>query len=179
MTSRRAGNRQHAIAAARNATGHRADRVLPGSRHLSVGRGLARWWLWLWLFWLPGGAAGADEVVVIANPDVAIDTLSHDMARAIFAMRQRTWPDGRSVDVYVLPGDHPVHKRFVKSRLNVYPHQLQLAWDRAVFSGTGQAPHQADDQQSMLHQVATTPGAIGYLERDHLEDSVHVISLAN
>ncbi|KXS38573.1 MAG: hypothetical protein AWU55_1360 [Halomonadaceae bacterium T82-2] len=179
MSSRRAGRTRRAVSRIRKPSRGHASRVAFGSYRLpEIGR-LVQRWLCLWLLWLPMGAAGADEVVVIANPDVEVTTLSHDMARAIFAMRQRTWPDGRGVSVFVLPGNHPVHKRFAKSRLNVYPHQLQLAWDRAVFSGTGQAPYQADDQQAMLQQVASTPGAIGYLERDHLEDSVHVISLAN
>ncbi|MBZ9559624.1 hypothetical protein KGQ96_16400 [Halomonas coralii] len=127
-----------------------------------------------------GPAQGAEhDVVVIANQGVGARVISHDMARAIFAMRLRTWPNGQAINVFVLPDDDPVHERFAKRLLNVYPHQLRLAWDRVVFSGTGQAPHPVDDEREMLERVASTPGGVGYLERDQLEDSVHVISLAN
>lgn len=123
--------------------------------------------------------AAADEqrVVLIAHPQVAISALTRDTTRAIFAMRQRSWPDGRAVRVFVLPNDHPVHARFAKERLTVYPHQLQLAWDRMVFSGTGQAPNQVNSQSEMLERVATTPGALGYLEREYLDDRVQVITM--
>lgn len=120
-----------------------------------------------------------DDVVVIAHQEVGVRVISHDMARAIFAMRLRTWPDGQAINVFVLPDDDPVHERFAKTLLNVYPHQLRLAWDRVVFSGTGQAPHLVDSEREMLERVASTPGGVGYLERDQLEDSVHVISLAD
>ncbi|MCE8021009.1 hypothetical protein HOP51_12945 [Halomonas sp. MCCC 1A11036] len=117
------------------------------------------------------------QVVLIAHPTVANTSLTRDTTRAIFAMRQRSWPDGQAVRVFVLPNDHPVHARFAKERLSVYPHQLQLAWDRMVFSGTGQAPSQVNTQSEMLERVATTPGALGYLEREYLDERVQVITM--
>lgn len=126
---------------------------------------------------LPGLAA-ENEIVLIANPQLAIDAIPHDTARAIFAMRQRTSPSGQALQVMVLPDDHPVHARFAKGLLEVYPHQLRLAWDRMVFSGTGQAPERVASQAEMLKQVATTPGGLGYIERGYLDDSVQVLPLA-
>ncbi|MCK2184062.1 hypothetical protein [Halomonas getboli] len=127
------------------------------------------------------GAAQQDEddasVLLVANPSVTIHRLTRDTTRALFAMRQRTWPDGQAARIFVLPNRHPVHARFVKQRLSVYPHQLQLAWDRAVFSGTGQAPERVDSQDEMLERIADTPGALGYLEREYLDDRVQVISI--
>jgi ABC-type phosphate transport system substrate-binding protein len=127
---------------------------------------------------LPLSAHAAErQVVLIAHPQVADTALTRDTTRAIFAMRQRSWPDGQAVRVFVLPNNHPVHARFAKERLTVYPHQLQLAWDRMVFSGTGQAPSQVGSQIEMLERVATTPGALGYLEREYLDDRVQVITM--
>lgn len=116
-------------------------------------------------------------ILLVAHPGVDTETLTRDTTRAIFAMRQRSWPDGQAARVFVLSNDHPVHARFVKQRLSVYPHQLQLAWDRMVFSGTGQAPDRVATQAEMLEQVASTPGALGYLEREYLDDRVQVISM--
>ncbi|MCE8053252.1 hypothetical protein HOP61_18335 [Halomonas daqingensis] len=125
----------------------------------------------------PSAHAEERQVVLIAHPQVANTALTRDTTRAIFAMRQRSWPDGQAVRVFVLPNNHPVHARFAKERLTVYPHQLQLAWDRMVFSGTGQAPSQVDNQIEMLERVATTPGALGYLEREYLDDRVQVVTM--
>lgn len=125
---------------------------------------------------LTAGAEAA-SVVLIAHSDVEIGSLTRDTTRAIFAMRQRSWPNGQAVRVFVLPGDHPLHGRFAKERLAVYPHQLQLAWDRMVFSGTGQAPTEVDSPEAMLERVATTPGGIGYLTQEHLDERVQVITV--
>lgn len=134
--------------------------------------------LLLCLLTLAGGNAVADErVLLVAHADVATQRLTRDTTRAIFAMRQRTWPDGQAARVFVLPNSHAVHERFVKERLAVYPHQLQLAWDRTVFSGTGQAPDRVRDQAEMRERIASTPGAVGYLEREYLDERIQVISM--
>ncbi|TDO02513.1 MULTISPECIES: hypothetical protein [Halomonas] len=121
--------------------------------------------------------AREEQILLVANPNVDTHQLNRDTTRAIFAMRQRTWPSGQAVRVFVLGNNHPVHARFAKEQLSVYPHQLQLAWDRMVFSGTGQAPDRVRNQAEMRERVANTPGAIGYLEREYLDDSVQVISM--
>lgn len=135
--------------------------------------------LWLSLLFGLSPWALADEpsVLLVANAEVETHRLTRDTTRALFAMRQRTWPDGQAARIFVLPNRHPVHARFVKQRLSVYPHQLQLAWDRMVFSGTGQAPDRVLTQDEMLEQLAATPGALGYLEREYVDDRVQVITM--
>ncbi|WP_404342806.1 hypothetical protein [Vreelandella venusta] len=119
----------------------------------------------------------ANAIVLIAHPSVGAQAINRDTARAMFAMRQRTWPNGQAAQIFVLPNREPVHTRFTKEQLGVYPHQLQLAWDRMVFSGMGQAPNRVRNQEEMREQVAGTPGALGYLEREYLDESVRVISM--
>lgn len=121
--------------------------------------------------------ARESEILLVANPDVNTHRLNRDTTRAIIAMRQRTWPDGQAVRVFVLGNNDPVHARFTKEQLSIYPHQLQLAWDRMVFSGTGQAPDRVRNQVEMRERIADTPGALGYLEREYLDDSIQVISM--
>ncbi|WP_306462159.1 hypothetical protein [Onishia niordana] len=120
---------------------------------------------------------GKPEIVMVAHQDVATTSLNRDTARAMFAMRQRTWPNGQALRVFVLPNDHSAHERFAKQGLSVYPHQLQLSWDRVVFSGTGQAPTTVTSQIEMLERIANIPGSLGYIDREHLDDRVQVISM--
>ncbi|WP_373294949.1 hypothetical protein [Vreelandella hamiltonii] len=135
-----------------------------------------------WLLLMPATARAEPAeslavIVLVAHPDIEHSALPRDALRAMFAMRQRTWPNGQAMQVFVLPNRDTVHARFAKEMLAVYPHQLQLAWDRMVFSGMGQAPHRVRDQVDMREQVARTPGALGYLEREYLDESVRVISM--
>ncbi|OMH32865.1 hypothetical protein BGP75_14475 [Motiliproteus sp. MSK22-1] len=103
------------------------------------------------------------QPVVIINSQVPYDHLSRSVLRSIFSMRLTRWADGTPIRVFVLPDDHAIHRRFSKRTLAVFPYQLRQTWDRAVYSGTGQAPVQIKNQQLMLEAVAQTPGAIGYI----------------
>ncbi|MGH8559478.1 MAG: hypothetical protein ACRESZ_18920 [Methylococcales bacterium] len=84
--------------------------------------------------------------------------------REIFFARQTRWSDGRPIRAFVLPDQHPLHIRFSKEVLGVYPYQLRAAWDRMIFSGTGVPPTIVDDDEEMRNKIEQTPGGIGYFE---------------
>lgn len=119
----------------------------------------------------------AAGVAIIAHPDVPVQTLSHNALRSLFGMRLRAWPDNQPTRVFVLGDTHPLHETFAKQFLSVFPQQLRRAWDRLVYSGTGQAPIEVDSEEAMRRAVATTPGAIGYLSTDQLSPDVAVIEV--
>jgi hypothetical protein len=133
------------------------------------------WLLFSMLHSLPAQANEPYEI--ITNPNVAEKTISKSSLRAIFGMRLHAWPDGSAVRVFVLPDDAPLHIAFSKEKLNVFPYQLRLAWDRLVFSGTGQAPDTVNSPEEMLAKVASTPGAIGYLYKSKLDGRVNVLQI--
>jgi len=102
------------------------------------------------------------SIQVIVNRSVEVPSLSQYKLRTVFGMRLPSWPDGSAVHVFVLPDDHPLHRRFAKQRLGVFPHQLRRAWNNLIYSGLGQAPSVVANEQEMRDRVAKTPGAIGY-----------------
>lgn len=120
-------------------------------------------------------AAFAQRVVV--NPSVPVQTLDKSTLRAIMSMRLHAWGDGKPIRVFVLGDKNPLHQRFTREVLGLYPHRLRRAWDRLVYAGIGQAPTEVSDEQEMRQMVATTPGAIGYLEKDMIDDSVREITV--
>lgn len=127
-----------------------------------------------------GAASGAwanEEYEVVINPHVTDKSLPVNTLRAIFGMRLQTWPDGTKIRVFVLPDDAQLHQKFSKGILNIFPYQLRAAWDRLVFSGIGQAPIRVASTEEMLVRVANTPGAIGYLWRTDIDDSVDVLQV--
>jgi hypothetical protein len=136
-------------------------------------RSIRYWWVGFLLFLAFTGdivcgnkaamAAGPAPKVYAAN--ARADSLSADTLREIFFMRLTIWPDGTPIRVFVLPDKHPLHIRFSKEILGVYPFQLRAAWDRLVFSGTGLTPHVVETVQEMQEQIGATPGGIGYVEK--------------
>lgn len=117
----------------------------------------------------------AQEIVV--NPTLHEQNLTLNALRAIFGMRLRSWPDGTPIKVFVLSDDAKLHVSFSKKKLEIYPHQLRDAWDRLVYSGTGQAPIRVASEEEMRKMVSGTVGAIGYLPPNLIDDSVHILAV--
>lgn len=115
-------------------------------------------------------------VKIITHPDTNI-SLSRNLLRSIFSMRLRTWPNGVPIQVFVLPDNVPLHSKFAKKKLNIFPYQLRSIWDRLVYSGTGQAPFTVRSEEEMHTKVATTPGAIGYLSETNVDGNVKIIHI--
>ncbi|MGH8589089.1 MAG: hypothetical protein ACREXX_07055 [Gammaproteobacteria bacterium] len=138
-------------------------------------------------------------MVVVANPATPVaKPITRNILSAIFGMRFRTWENGTPIRVYVLPDNHPLHVMFCKQILGVFPHQYRTAWDRLVYSGTGPAPLEVatekemrarvagtrgeapgvvDSEEEMRARVAGTVGAIGYLSRMMINESVTVLQV--
>lgn len=114
------------------------------------------------LLWASGFAAGALSQRLIVHPGIDLTAMTVERVRAMFTMRSRRWSDGTPVRVFVLPDEDPVHRQFVKKILGVLPYRLRRAWDRAVFSGTGQAPTEVQSEAEIVDRVSTTLGAVGY-----------------
>ncbi len=120
----------------------------------------------------------ADEKYeVIIHPHAINKKLSVNTLRAIFGMRLQTWPDGTKIHVFVLADSSKLHQKFVKGVLNVFPYQLRSAWDRLVFSGIGQAPVKVSSVEEMRVRVAKTPGAIGYLWKENIDETVDILQV--
>jgi hypothetical protein len=79
-------------------------------------------------------------MVVIAHQATSEEAIPRASLRAIFGMLLQKWPSNTPVKVFVFSDDAPEHATFSKSVLQVFPHQLRMAWDRQVFSGQGQYP---------------------------------------
>lgn len=121
------------------------------------------------------GTAAAESL--IANPTVGVQSLSQNEARLFVSMRLAQWPNGERVRVFVLPDNHPLHERVVKGILGLYPYQLRRAWDRQLFSGTGQAPVTVATESELIDRVAKTPGAIGYAESGKQNPAVRTLEV--
>ena len=137
----------------------------------------------LFLFCCPLVLSGAptDSQAIFVQPVINANNKQTSISRnglsAIFKMRLNQWNDGTPVTVFVLPDDNPLHKQFSKQILNVFPHQLRRIWNRAVFSGSGQAPITLNSPEEMKEKIATTPGSIGNLSTNELNDSIKILDI--
>lgn len=120
--------------------------------------------------------AGNRPVVIVNSVTASKLPFSQNALGAIFGMRLRKWEDGSPIKVFVLPDDDRLHIEFSKYILHVFPYQLRAAWDRLVFSGTGEEPVKVHSEQQMRELVGSTPGAIGYIRGSMIDDTVKAIA---
>ena len=114
------------------------------------------------LLFLGFAAHGVAADTLIVNTRAGVESLSRNEARLYITMRVKQWPNGIPVRVFVLPDNDPLHLRVAKSLLGLFPYQLRRAWDRQLFSGTGQAPVTLENEADLIRRVAQTPGGISY-----------------
>jgi hypothetical protein len=119
----------------------------------------------------------SQAVQMVGNTSVPDLTMKRPTAWAIFSMRLRTWSDGSPATVFVFSDIVPLHAEFTKKILNTFPYQLRRAWDRLVFSGTGQAPTEVESIDEMYKRILSTPGSVGYLPDDRVDTRVRVLKV--
>jgi len=118
-----------------------------------------------------------ERVVPVINAHSKQQSITRNGLSAIFKMRLHQWREGTPVTVFVLKDDNPLHKRFCKEILNVFPHQLRRVWNKLVFSGSGQAPILLSNIAEMQAQIKETPGAIGYLKAGDVTNGIHILDI--
>ncbi len=133
-------------------------------------------WIGLWLT-LSFCTALYAEPVAIVHPGEAHTKIERKTLRAAFGMILQVWPDGQPLTVFVFRDDDSLHQQFCRKVLGVLPYTLRRNWDRLLFSGAAQAPIVVDSPQEMLRRVATTPGAIGYIEKEFANESVSIVEI--
>lgn len=121
----------------------------------------------------------AADVQPISHPSIGDIQLSKLELRRIFSKRVTTWPNGQPIVVFVLESSHPLHQRFSKETLKIFPYQLDRIWQKITYSGIGTAPTVVKDYPTLLKEVASTPGAISYGENIEQEGGLHVIEITD
>jgi ABC-type phosphate transport system substrate-binding protein len=128
------------------------------------------------LTWFSASSA-SDIPLIIVSPDANVSHLSSRKLLRIYSMQQKRWPNGKKINVYILPQlEHP-HQTFVKSVLNSQPYQLERHWKRLLYSGIGKKPIQLDSVAAMISTVKSTSGAIGYIPANKTVDPSLVLEV--
>ncbi|MFY7863893.1 hypothetical protein [Roseateles sp.] len=133
------------------------------------------------LLWLATSqpALAANELVVIAHKDVALDKISPERMTQIYLRQQQNWPDGQAIQPIDLREGSGLRRAFYDQVTGRSPGQLRAFWARQSFTGMGLPPRQVDSDEEVTRLVQSTPGAIGYVSRKPNGAGVKVLMTAN
>jgi len=115
------------------------------------------------------------DLVVIAHPKSGIEQLTHEQVVNIFLGRFRQYPSGVTAEPIDQPPDSAEKAAFYQKLVNKELAEINAYWARLVFSGRTLPPRQAANAGEVLELVASSLGAIGYVERPKGESKVKIV----
>ncbi|HEY9118348.1 MAG TPA: substrate-binding domain-containing protein [Marinobacter sp.] len=114
------------------------------------------------------------DVVVIGHTS-GPDSITQNQVRDIYLNRSQQLPDGQKARPFELPEGNSARSEFHDKVTGRNDAQLKAFWSQQVFTGRGQPPAEAGSASGMKAQVASTPGAIGYIDSADVDNSVKVL----
>lgn len=116
----------------------------------------------------------ARDIAVIVNKNVDEADFTKSKLQDIYSLNKRYWSDGTKIQVVDIKGESETKNKFYQL-LGMPFDKVQKMWIRKLFSGKALPPKTFSDEKEVLEHVAKTPGAIGYVSSDKVDDSVKKI----
>lgn len=118
----------------------------------------------------------ADVVIVVAR-DNPLTSLDRAELVDIYLGRLSRFPNGgRAIPIDQREGT-AARDEFYSDYLGQSPAQIKAHWSKLIFTGRGQPPRSLPDGPAMVEFVAENPEAIGYVDEQHINSDVRIVSI--
>jgi ABC-type phosphate transport system substrate-binding protein len=119
--------------------------------------------------------AAQAEVVVIANREMPVSSLSKEEVYRIYLGKTKFLPNGAKVIPVDQKSGSASRDKFYSSVIKKSDSEVKSYWSRVIFTGQGYPPIQESDDQSVKELVAKNPNCMGYVDKSYVDDSVKVV----
>jgi len=120
-------------------------------------------------------SAAYADLAIIGHPDSDTGTLDIQKVRKLFLGERKAFPSG----IHATPINHvaasPDRKEFFSLVLSMPESSYKRHWKRKISVGAGHSPNELGSHREVLQKIANTPGSIGYINADKVDDSVKVL----
>jgi ABC-type phosphate transport system substrate-binding protein len=120
--------------------------------------------------------AGAEDLVVIANPGLDENALESKELLRIYLGKQTQWKDDTSI-VPVMMKSGPLYDEFIERYLDRSVQRFVTYWRQMVFTGKGVPPKSFAVETELVEYVARTPGSVGFTSATADVSGVKILSL--
>ncbi|MDR3392001.1 MAG: hypothetical protein P4L77_09740 [Sulfuriferula sp.] len=127
------------------------------------------------LLWPAPDAVAEEPLAVIVAPGHLKELKKEDLI-LIFKRKKLFWSDGSRVQPVNLPASNPSRRAFSLAVLGVNPEDLEKYWNDMYFNGIS-PPFVLLSDHAVMHFVADTPGAIGYVPYCKVDTHVEILLL--
>lgn len=122
------------------------------------------------------GVASSEVVVAVAQ-DSPVEALSPADLRDVYLGRIHRLSNGTPVVPLDQSEGNPAYAAFYRKYLGRSTAEIKSHWSKRIFTGRGQPPRRVADDEAMARALADNPSAIGYLDRDSLDDRLRVVAI--
>jgi ABC-type phosphate transport system substrate-binding protein len=116
----------------------------------------------------------ADELLIIVAKDSAITKINSRQLERIFRRKTLINQQGEGWVPINLGIDNPLRLAFSKRLFKQRPAEMETFWNIQYFKGIS-PPYVVTSEEAVLRFVASTPGAIGYINPCHMDSRVRVL----
>jgi ABC-type phosphate transport system substrate-binding protein len=111
---------------------------------------------------------------LIGHKNVAAEKLDAATLKAVFLGKKVAWDGAGRVTLAILKSG-PVADEFLKGAVDMNASAFSNHWRRLAMTGGGTAPKAFEKEEELRKFVAETPGAIGFIDSGHADDSIVVL----
>lgn len=120
-------------------------------------------------------AVASAEVAIIVHPSNSATIEKADIER-MFMGKIKSFSSGSEVIPANAGPAAPSRAEFEDKVIGRTSAQINAYWAKIVFTGKGSKPKELDSDAAILSFVASTPGAIAYVDAGAVNDSVKVVA---
>ncbi|MBN2317802.1 MAG: hypothetical protein JXR49_01940 [Acidobacteria bacterium] len=115
------------------------------------------------------------DFIVVANKQMAGSSINKKALKGIYLREVKNWGNGNKIIVVNLEGGGDFYQNlFGKSLV-----QMQAYWLNMRIKYSVELPVTKKDSASVKQFVASNKGAIGFIDKNDLDDSVKVLKIVN
>ena len=118
-----------------------------------------------------GASTASAQVAVIAHKDVPVDSISKGDLLDYYTGDVQSWGDDLAIVVFDLKARGPVRNAFYEY-LGKTSSRMRSIWLKRKLSGEGNPPESFETEAALLERVASTPGAIGFVQKSNVSGNV-------
>ena len=118
------------------------------------------------------------EILVVVNKENETTELTRSQIVDLYMGRYQNFPNGEAAFPLDHPPDSEIRSDFYRKMVNKSVAEVNAYWARLLFSGRASPPRVFSDSAAVIKAVSENRGAIGYIERSDLDDSIKVVGRA-
>lgn len=121
-------------------------------------------------------ASASAQVAIIAHKDVPLDSLNRAQLTDFYSCELKMWGKNLPVVVVDMRLQSAVKDAFYKF-LGMTASRMKSIWLKKMLMGEGVEPLVVKSEEEMLKKVASTPGALGFVDASTATNEVKILFL--